>query len=77
MAVKNNVRIVQYHYNDVSIRIWFSNHEVHEYTIDQVGPIVFYELKRLADAGRGLGSYLQTPAAKAFVPRKWKEWLHC
>ena len=72
-----NVRILQYHYDEVSIRIWFSNHEVHEYTLDSVGPLVLSEMRRLADLGRGLEAYLQSKAVKAVVPRKWMEWLKC
>lgn len=72
-----NVRILQYHYDERSIRIWFSNHEVHEYTIDLVGSLVLGEMCRLADSGRGLEAYLQSKALQAVVPRKWMEWLKC
>lgn len=83
VAMQNNgmrssiVRILQYHYDERSIRIWFSNHEVHEYTIDLVGPLVLGEMCRLADSGRGLEAYLQSKAIQAVIPRKWKEWLKC
>lgn len=77
MLGKSDVKVVQYDYDEVSIRIWFTNHEVHEYTLDLVGAIVFNQMINLADAGRGLDGYLQSAALKAFQPRKWKEWLYC
>ena len=77
MLKRNDFRVVQYAYDDFSIRIWFSNHDVFEYTLEQVGPYVFNELISLADAGRGLEGFLQSPAVKSHTPRIWKEWLKC
>jgi hypothetical protein len=77
MSKINDFRVVQCAYNDCSIRIWFSNHNVFEYTLEQVGPSVFNELISLADAGRGLEGYLQSSAVKSYTPRIWKEWLKC
>lgn len=77
MPGKSDVRVVQYDYDDESIRIWLTNHDVLEYTLENVGPYVFNELIYLADAGRGLEGYLQSPAVKSNTPRVWKEWLKC
>lgn len=77
MLKRNDFRVVQYTYDDFSFRIWFSNHNVFEYTLEQVGSYVFNELISLADAGRGLEGYLQSPAVKSNTPRVWKEWLKC
>ena len=74
---KNDIRVVQYEYDETSIRIWLTNHEVREYTLDQAGVYVFQELISLAEAGRGLEGYLQSAAVKALKPRTWKEWLKC
>ena len=44
MLKRNDFRVVQYAYDDFSIRIWFSNHDVFEYTREQVGLYVFNQL---------------------------------
>lgn len=77
MPGKSDIRVVQYEYDDESIRIWLTNHDVLEYTLENVGQYVFNELIRLADAGRGLEGYLKSAAIKAFTPRKWQEYLRC
>lgn len=77
MPGKSDVRVVQYDYDDESIRIWLTNHDVLEYALENVGPYVFNELICLADAGRGLEGYLKSAAVKASTPRKWQEYLRC
>lgn len=74
MSGKSDVRVVQYDYDNESIRIWLSNHDVLEYTLENVGPYVFNALICLADAGRGLEGYLKSAAVKASTPRKWQEY---
>ncbi len=77
MSGKSDVRVVKYDYDNESIRIWLTNHDVLEYTLENVGPYVFNALICLADAGRGLEGYLKSAAVKAFTPRKWQEYLRC
>ena len=67
--------IVRYDYDADSIRLWFTNHEVVEYTMQDIGQVAFMEMKRLADSGRGLMSYIsRSRHISAVEPRRWKEW---
>jgi hypothetical protein len=68
--------IIRYDYDDDSIRLWFTNHDVIEYTVADIGPTALTEMKRLADSGRGLMSYISNSKhISAVEPRRWKEWL--
>ena len=68
--------IVRYDYDEDSIRLWFTNHDVVEYRVEDIGQTVLMEMKRLADSGRGLMSYIsRSKHISAVEPRRWKEWL--
>lgn len=68
--------IVCYDYSEDRICLWFSNRDVVEYTVEDVGKNVLAEMKKLADSGRGLMSYIaRSKLISAVEPRRWKEWL--
>lgn len=68
--------IVCFEYDDVSIRLWYRNHDVVEYTVEDVGPNALSEMIRLAIEGRGLVNYIsKSRAIQAAQPHRWKEWL--
>jgi hypothetical protein len=50
--------IVAYEYNATSIRVRFSDHAVYEYTAASAGQSKIDKMKRLADAGEGLNSFI-------------------
>lgn len=67
-------QIICYDYDDFSIRLWFRNREVVEYTVEDVGISVLDSMKRLADMGRGLDNYLaKSKVILSATPRRWRE----
>ena len=56
----NNSSISAYEYDATSIRIQFNDGSIYEYTSAKLGEAVLREMKRLADAGQGLCSYINS-----------------
>lgn len=49
-----------YEYDATSIRIQFNDGSIYEYTSAKLGEAVLREMKRLADVGQGLCSYINS-----------------
>lgn len=50
--------VVAYEYDATSIRVQFNDNSIYEYSSAKIGETALQEMKRLADAGRGLCSYI-------------------
>ena len=55
-----NSPIRAYEYDATSIRIQFNDGSIYEYTSAKLGEVVLREMKRLADVGQGLCSYINS-----------------
>lgn len=64
-----NSSVIAYEYDLMSIRVKFHDGWIYEYTVAKLGEMTISEMKRLADAGRGLGSYISSNR-----PRVYKGW---
>ena len=54
----NNSSIRAYEYDATGIRIQFNDGSTYEYTAASLGEPLLQEMKRLADVGQGLCSYI-------------------
>jgi hypothetical protein len=52
--------VAAYEYSAEQIIILFKKSGTYTYTLDSVGAVHLETMKRLADAGRGLGGYINT-----------------
>ena len=67
--LSGNSSVIAYEYDLMSIRVKFNNGWIYEYTVAKLGEVTIREMKQLADAGRGLGSYISSNR-----PRVYKGW---
>lgn len=71
-AYKNlsgNSGVIAYEIGDGSITVEF-NTNTYLYTDQSAGPATIQRMHALAEAGRGLGGFINTSAKKAYA-RKW------
>lgn len=72
MEFNDNTTVYSYDYDRSSIRLWFTDGSVVEFTNKDVGSVVVEQLKQRAVNGNGLNSYLRSSKVIAQSnPRKW------
>lgn len=74
MEFNDNATVYSFDFDRSSIRLWFTDGLVVEFTNKDVGAVVVEQLKRRAMSGNGLNSYLRTSNVIArSKPRTWIE----
>ncbi len=61
-----NSGVLAYNYDEDSINVMFSDGSVYKYSYRSAGENTVEELKRLADLGSGLNSYINRFARKSY-----------
>lgn len=74
MEFNENSTVYSFDFDRSSIRLWFTDGLVVEFTNKDVGSVVIEQLKQRAISGNGLNSYLRSSKVIAqSKPRTWIE----
>jgi hypothetical protein len=65
--VSGDSKVAQYHLEKDSVRVRFANHSVYLYTNQSADPANISKMKTLADAGKGLGTFIDANVKDRFA----------
>ena len=69
---RGNSPVIDFEYDDRSIRVMFKSRMTYEYLRSQIGESNFQTMKQLAEEGSGLSAFITKNVYEMYA-RRWKE----